>query len=72
VAEVIRVALANGRAGRVDGLVCPDCVRCDALVGVSGQRPRGAVEGQAEVGQSAQVERGGSVVEPVVVLATPR
>ena len=67
VAEVMRVALANGRAGGVDGLVCPDCVRRDVVVRVSGQRPGGAVEDQAEVGQSAQVERGGSVVKPVVV-----
>ena len=49
------------------GLSVPIVFAAMWLVGVSGQRPGGAVEDQAEVGQSAQVERGGSVVKPVVV-----
>src|ERR1700730_6797608 len=49
------------------GLSVPIVFAAMWLVRVSGQRPGGAVEDQAEVGQSAQVERGGSVVKPVVV-----
>ena len=57
------------RAG-LSRLVGAGCVvrRAGWLCAALGQCPGGAVVGQAEVDQPAQVERGSSVVQPVVVL----
>ena len=62
------VALVTRRAGLVGGPSVPVVCAAVTLAGCQLQRPGGPVVGQPERDEPAQIEGGGAVVQPVVVL----